>query len=257
MFRAPSGKIIKMIIRFRISQMICLYLAAMITLFSRSGQSESDTTPDSVFLARRLRMVENQLVSREITDQQVLKAMGSVPRELFVPGQFRDESYNDGPLPIGHDQTISQPYIVAIMTQLLEIDSTSRVLEIGTGSGYQAAILGEIADSVFSIEIIAPLAERASKLIDSLGYKKVVVKTGDGYLGWPEHSPFDGIIVTAAAPSIPQPLIDQLKEGGRMVIPVGDYNQELYLIIKNKDGVVKKSIIPVRFVPMTGTIQKK
>ncbi len=202
-------------------------------------------------------MVENQLIPREITDKHVLEAMGSVPRHLFVPKQFRDEAYHDGPLPIDHDQTISQPYIVAIMTQLLQIDSTSHVLEIGTGSGYQAAILGEIADSVFSIEIIPQLAEKAAKLLDSLGYKNVTVKAGDGYLGWPDHAPFDGVIVTAAAPTIPQPLIEQLKIGGRMVIPVGDFNQELYLIVKNKDGVVKQSIIPVRFVPMTGEVQKR
>ncbi len=228
----------------------------MMSLFSCSGQSESDTA-DAAYINRRQKMVENQLIPREITDKHVLEAMGSVPRHLFVPKQFRDEAYHDGPLPIDHDQTISQPYIVAIMTQLLQIDSTSHVLEIGTGSGYQAAILGKIADSVFSIEIIPQLAEKAAKLLDSLGYKNVTVKAGDGYLGWPDHAPFDGVIVTAAAPTIPQPLIEQLKIGGRMVIPVGDFNQELYLIVKNKDGVVKQSIIPVRFVPMTGEVQKR
>jgi protein-L-isoaspartate(D-aspartate) O-methyltransferase len=202
-------------------------------------------------------MIETQLIPREITDNNVLTAMRKIPRHLFVPKQYRENSYHDGPLPIGHDQTISQPYIVAIMTQLLAIDSLSKVLEIGTGSGYQAAVLGEIADSVFSIEIIPPLAERSAKLLDSLGYKNIAVKTGDGYQGWPEHAPFDGIIVTAAAPKIPQPLVDQLKIGGRMVIPVGDYSQELILLIKNNDGVVRRSIIPVRFVPMTGKAQEK
>ena len=229
----------------------------MMAFFSCSGNSESDMAPDSVYFNQRQKMVETQLIPRDITDLNVLTAMRSVPRHLFVPKQFRDDSYHDGPLPIGHDQTISQPYIVAIMTQLLEINSSSKVLEIGSGSGYQAAVLGELADSVFSIEIISPLAERASKLLDSLGYKKIMVKAGDGYIGWPEHAPFDAIIVTAAAPSVPQPLIDQLKVGGRMVIPVGDFTQELYLIIKNKDGIVKQSIIPVRFVPMTGEVQRK
>jgi protein-L-isoaspartate(D-aspartate) O-methyltransferase len=143
------------------------------------------------------------------------------------------------------------------MTQLLKIDSASNVLEIGTGSGYQAAVLGEIAESVFTIEIVSPLADRAKYLLDSLGYNNIKVKAGDGYKGWPEHAPFDAIMVTAAAPKIPQPLIDQLKDGGRMVIPVGEYNQELYLMTKTKEGVVKQSIIPVRFVPMTGEVQKK
>jgi protein-L-isoaspartate(D-aspartate) O-methyltransferase len=143
------------------------------------------------------------------------------------------------------------------MTQLLRIDSVSKILEIGTGSGYQAAVLGEISDSVYSIEIIPQLAKQAAHLLDSLGYRNVHVKAGDGYLGWPEAAPFDAVIVTAAAPKIPQPLIEQLKVGGRMVIPVGDYSQELYLITKEKDGVVKQAIIPVRFVPMTGEVQKK
>jgi len=232
------------------------YAVMMMMLFSCSGQSESETQEEHY---RRLRqwMVETQIARRDITDSNVLKAMRTVPRHLFVPREFCDQSYRDGPLPIGHDQTISQPYIVAIMTQLLQIDSVSKVLEIGTGSGYQAAVLAEISDSVYTIEIIPALAHHADTLLDSLGYTSVHVRAGDGYLGWPEAAPFDAVIVTAAAPEIPQPLIDQLKIGGRMVIPVGNFSQELMLIAKSEDGIIKKSIIPVRFVPMTGEIQKR
>ncbi|MEP0828332.1 MAG: protein-L-isoaspartate(D-aspartate) O-methyltransferase [bacterium] len=202
-------------------------------------------------------MVDNQIVARGITDKNVIAAMRRIPRHLFVPKEEREQAYSDGPLPIGHSQTISQPYIVAIMTELLGIDSTSKVLEIGTGSGYQAAVLGEIADSVYTIEIVKPLAERAAQILDSLGYKNIFVRAGDGYQGWPEAAPFDAVIVTAAAPKIPQPLIEQLKTGGRLVIPVGELSQELYLVTKNEEGIVKQSIIPVRFVPMTGEVQKR
>ncbi|MEW6014880.1 MAG: protein-L-isoaspartate(D-aspartate) O-methyltransferase [Candidatus Zixiibacteriota bacterium] len=202
-------------------------------------------------------MVDNQIVARGITDKNVITAMRRIPRHLFVPKEEREQAYSDGPLPIGHNQTISQPYIVAIMTELLGLDSTSKVLEIGTGSGYQAAVLGEIADSVYTIEIVKPLAERAAQILDSLGYKNIFVRAGDGYQGWPEAAPFDAVIVTAAAPKIPQPLIDQLKTGGRLVIPVGELSQELYLVTKNEEGILKQSIIPVRFVPMTGEVQKR
>ncbi|MEW5923341.1 MAG: protein-L-isoaspartate(D-aspartate) O-methyltransferase [Candidatus Zixiibacteriota bacterium] len=202
-------------------------------------------------------MVEQQIIRRDITDKNVLQAMRTVPRHLFVPEDYRSQAYHDGPLPIGQGQTISQPYIVAIMTELLGIDSTSKVLEIGTGSGYQAAVLAEISDSVYSIEIISKLAWHADSLLDSLGYTSVNIRAGDGYAGWPEAAPFDGIIVTAAAPRIPQPLIDQLKVGGRMVIPVGDFSQELMLITIEEEKVIKQNIIPVRFVPMTGEVQKK
>lgn len=233
-----------------------VYLATMMVLFSCSGQSESKDK-DAEYNRLRQVMVETQIVRRDVSDKNVLEAMRKVPRHLFVPEEFRDQAYRDGPLPIKHGQTISQPYIVAIMTELLHIDSTSKVLEIGTGSGYQAAVLAEISDSVYSIEIIPALAHRADSLLDSLGYTSAHVKAGDGYLGWPEAEPFDAIIVTAAAPRIPQPLVDQLKIGGRMVIPVGDFSQELILITKGEDGVTKKSIIPVRFVPMTGEVQEK
>ncbi|SYZ74397.1 Protein-L-isoaspartate O-methyltransferase [Candidatus Zixiibacteriota bacterium] len=234
-----------------------LYLIVMAIFFSCVGQTESNEFSDSAYAALRAKMVETQLIPRDISDDRVLAAMGKVKRHLFIPKEFRAEAYTDGPLPIGQDQTISQPYIVALMTELLKIDSSCRILEIGTGSGYQAAILGEIGKMVYSIEIIPSLADRAERLLDSLGYKNVEVRTGDGYLGWPEKAPFDAVIVTAAAPKIPQPLIDQLNVGGRMVIPVGDFSQELYLIEKTKDGVIKKAVIPVRFVPMTGEVQKK
>ncbi len=226
----------------------------MFTIFSCAGQSESDFNDDKKYESLRQQMVETQIIRRNITDQNVLKAMRTIPRHLFVSKRYQAEAYDDHPLPIADGQTISQPYIVAIMTELIQIDSSSKVLEIGTGSGYQAAVLGEISNSVYSIEIIQGLAERAEQLLDSLGYKSVQVRAGDGYKGWPEVGPFDAIIVTAAAPEIPQPLIDQLKIGGRMVIPVGESNQDLILITKNETGIVKKSVIPVRFVPMTGEI---
>jgi len=233
---------------------ILLYLIIMTIFFSCSGQSESGDQK-SDYERLRHRMVDQQIVRRDVTDENVLAAMRNVPRHLFVPKGYRNQAYHDGPLPIGSGQTISQPYIVAIMTELLGIDSSSKVLEIGTGSGYQAAVLGEISDSVYSIEILPELARHADSLLDSLGYTSVHVRAGDGYRGWPTEAPFDAIIVTAAAPKIPQPLVDQLKAGGRMVIPVGEYSQDLLLITKDEDEIVKKSIIPVRFVPMTGEVQ--
>ncbi len=224
----------------------------MFSIFTNWRHSEADS--NDKYESIRQKMVETQIIRRNITDSNVLKAMRTVPRHLFVAKRYQNEAYSDHPLPIASNQTISQPYIVAIMTELIKIDSSSKVLEIGTGSGYQAAILGEISDSVYSIEIIPELAVRAGELLDSLGYKSVFVKAGDGYKGWPEVEPFDAIIVTAAAPEIPQPLIDQLKIGGRMIIPVGMGQQDLILITKNETGIIKKSIIPVRFVPMTGEI---
>nr|MBN2278484.1 protein-L-isoaspartate(D-aspartate) O-methyltransferase [candidate division Zixibacteria bacterium] len=228
----------------------------MSTFFSCSGKSESGDTADR-YEQMRSRMIEAQIIRRGIKDEKVLEAMRRVPRHLFVPAEYRDDAYNDGPLPIEHGQTISQPYIVAIMTELLQLDSVSKILEIGTGSGYQAAVLAEISDSVYSIDIIPELARKADSLLDSLGYTSIQVRAGDGYLGWPEAAPFDAIIVTAAAPQIPQPLLDQLKPTGRMVIPVGDYSQELLLITRDRDNIIKKSVIPVRFVPMTGEVQKQ
>lgn len=232
-----------------------LYLAAILTGTGCMGGT-TDKKTDSDWRKQRLQMVETQIVRRGIKDSLVLEAMKSAPRHLFVPEKIRDESYRDGPLPIGSDQTISQPYIVAIMTELLQVDSSSRVLEIGTGSGYQAAVLAEIVDSVYTIEIIPTLAERAGSILDSLKYDNISVRAGDGYSGWPEAAPFDGIIVTAAVPRLPEPLIEQLKPQGRMVVPVGDYGQDLMVVTKTDSGVVRKSIIPVRFVPMTGEIRK-
>ena len=202
------------------------------------------------YTSLRQRIVEEQIVARRISDSSVIDAMLTVKRHLFVPEKLKELSYNDHPLPIGYGQTISQPFIVAIMTELLEVKKTHRVLEVGTGSGYQAAILSLLADSVFTIEIIPELANSAKEKLELLGYKNVVVKAGDGYKGWKEHAPFDGIIVTCAPKEIPPLLLEQLTVGGRMVIPVGSYYQELLLITKDSLGISEKSIIPVRFVPM-------
>ncbi len=203
------------------------------------------------FAAQRQRMVDQQLKPRGIKDERVLAAMAKVPREEFVPADERSDAYQDGPLPIGYDQTISQPYIVAFMTEQLRPKPGDRVLEIGSGSGYQAAILAELVADVYTIEIVEPLAKTAEATLQRLGYKNVHLKVGDGYKGWPEEAPFDAIIVTCAPDKVPQPLVDQLKEGGRMVIPVGErFAQQLYLLEK-KNGQLKESVtLPVRFVPM-------
>jgi len=214
--------------------------------------------PVSEFAAQRQRMVERQLKGRGIKDERVLAAMGKVPREAFVPPESRAASYEDGPLPIGHGQTISQPYIVAFMTERLRPKPNDRVLEIGTGSGYQAAILAGLVKDVYTIEIIDALAKDAEATLRRLGYKNVHVRVGDGYRGWPEHAPFDAITVTCAPDHVPQPLIDQLKEGGRMIIPVGGFgNQELYLLEKKNGQLQRRSVLPVRFVPMAGEAPEK
>ena len=208
-------------------------------------------TPASDFAAQRQRMVTEQLKARGISDERVLNAMNKVPREEFVPPDSRAGSYEDGPLPIGYGQTISQPYIVAFMTEQLRLKPSDRVLEIGTGSGYQAAILAELVSEVYSIEIVEPLAKNAEATLQRLGYTNVRVKAGDGYKGWPEHAPFDAIIVTCAPDKVPQPLVDQLKDDGRMVIPVGDrFAQELYLLEKKNGQLKQSATLPVRFVPM-------
>ncbi len=204
------------------------------------------------FIQARQDMVETQIKHRGIKDERLLKAMLKVKRHLFVPVHLQNSAYSDQPLPIGEGQTISQPYIVAIMTELLNLDSDKKVLEIGTGSGYQAAILAELAKEVYTIEILKPLAEQSEKILKDLGYRNVTVKCGDGYLGWEEHAPFDAIIVTCAPPYIPQPLLNQLAEGGKMVIPVGSLWQELKLLEKINSNIKSRNIIPVRFVPMTG-----
>ena len=197
-------------------------------------------------------MVERQLRPRGIDDSRTLRAMAKVPREKFVAKELQARAYEDRPLPIGYGQTISQPFIVAFMTQELKPKPTDRILEVGTGSGYQAAVLAELVAEVYTIEIVKPLAESAEVRLRELGYKNVHVKAGDGYKGWREHAPFDAIIVTAAPDHVPQPLVEQLKEGGRMIIPVGKtFAQELYLLEK-RGGVVKQTaVIPVKFVPLT------
>ncbi|MEK6279792.1 MAG: protein-L-isoaspartate(D-aspartate) O-methyltransferase [Acidobacteriota bacterium] len=210
--------------------------------------------PSSVdtFKEKRRQMVEQQIRGRGIEDQAVIGAMMKVERHRFVPASQSESAYYDSPLPIGEGQTISQPFIVAYMTEAAKVSPSKRVLEIGTGSGYQAAILGELAREVYTIEIIPKLAERARATLNELGYKNVFVKPGNGYLGWPEHAPFDAIVVTAAPDEVPQALVDQLAINGKMVIPVGIFNQEMTIITKTNSGIVQRSTIPVRFVPMTG-----
>lgn len=215
-------------------------------------KSVSESGPREDFKAMREKMVETQIKARGVKDPHVLSAMLKVERHLFVPKEFQSSAYSDQPLPIGEGQTISQPYIVGLMTELLELKGGERVLEVGTGSGYQAAILGELAKEIYTIEIIQPLASSAKNLLLELGYRNITVKAGDGYLGWPEAAPFDAIIVTAAPDHIPKPLLDQLKEGGRMVLPVGTYSQELKKIVKRSGKIETVDIIPVVFVPMTG-----
>jgi protein-L-isoaspartate(D-aspartate) O-methyltransferase len=195
-------------------------------------------------------MVTSQIVSRGVTDNRVIEIMKITPRHLFVPENAVDYAYNDSPLPIGYGQTISQPYIVALMTELLNLRGNEKVLEIGTGSGYQAAILSQLTDSCFSIEVVRELAEISSGRLRDLGYGNVVVRWGDGYKGWPDHAPFDAIIITAAPEKIPEELIDQLKTGGKMVVPVGTLYQNLMVIVKTNKGYQERNIIPVRFVPM-------
>jgi len=197
-------------------------------------------------------MVDTQIVAGGVTDQAVVAAMRRVPRHRFMPDSDSDDAYGDFPLSIGYGQTISQPFIVAYMTQALKLKPDEKVLEIGTGSGYQAAILAELVSKVLTIEIVEPLAARAKKTLAELGYDNVIVRAGDGYKGWPDESPFDAIILTAAPNHIPQPLLDQLAIGGRLILPVGDYPQQLLLIRRTKEGYQETELLPVVFVPMTG-----
>lgn len=212
-----------------------------------------DSTAQDAFLERRHAMVEEQIRGRDVKDPRVLDAMRSVPRHLFVPDHLDAMAYGDRPLPIGHDQTISQPYIVAYMTELLKVSPDHRVLEIGTGSGYQAAVLAKLAKEVYTIEIVPELARTAADTLKALGYANVQVREGDGYAGWPEKAPFARIMVTAAPERIPQPLIDQLAPGGVLVIPVGQRNDTQWMTIveKTATGVVQRRTIPVAFVPFT------
>ena len=227
---------------------------------AQSAVSDPSATQDPrevEYREQRRAMVEHHLRDRNIVDESVLEAMLKVPRHLFVPESYRNAAYTDGALPIGHDQTISQPYVVALMTQLAGPASEKRALDIGTGSGYQAAVLAEVVREVYSIEIVCPLAEEAADRLESLGYDNVTVRCGDGYQGWEEHAPFDIIIVAAAPNHVPQPLVDQLAPGGRMVIPVGDLFQNLLLIEKHDDGTTEqRTLVPVQFVPMTGQAEE-
>ena len=225
---------------------------ALVALGGSVGFATDERTRDSILTDARLRMVDYQIAARGIKNKRVLAAMKTVKRHLFVPAEYRALAYEDQPLPIEHDQTISQPYIVGLMTELAGIDSTEKVLEIGTGSGYQAAVLSELAKQVFTIEIVKPLADSSKALLERLGYDNVTVRAGDGFVGWPEEAPFDAVIVTCAPEEIPPALIEQLADGGRLVIPVGDFWQELMLLTKEGDKITRKSVELVRFVPMTG-----
>ncbi len=231
-------------------------LFAALLLGCGSVVDEPVATQTDARAAERDRMVDRHIVARGVTDPAVVAAMRAVQRHLFVPDDLSELAYADGPLPIGHDQTISQPYVVAFMTEAAGLEPDDRVLEIGTGSGYQAAVLAEIVEEVWTIEIVEPLAERARKDLKAAGYENVHVRAGDGYRGWPEHAPFDAIVVTAAPDHVPQPLLDQLAVGGKLVLPVGTYNQDIVLIERTESGYERSEILPVRFVPMTGEAQE-
>ncbi|HSE83800.1 MAG TPA: protein-L-isoaspartate(D-aspartate) O-methyltransferase [Thermodesulfobacteriota bacterium] len=227
---------------------LTLLLFLILTTFSMD-----DNGPYTV---KRWDMVERQIISRGIQNSKVIQAMLKVPRHKFVPEDLRDSAYNDSPLPIGMEQTISQPYIVALMTVLLNPKDGEKILEVGTGSGYQTAVIAETGCEVYTIEILEPVADKAEQILRGLGYEDIHFKIGDGYRGWEEYAPFDAIIVTAAPDHIPQPLINQLKVKGRMIIPVGALYQDLLLIRKTEKGVDMKTVTPVRFVPMTGEAKK-
>jgi protein-L-isoaspartate(D-aspartate) O-methyltransferase len=235
-------------------------MGALSALLARAalGGCSPRSSPDPEYERARHEMVQTQLAARDITDPRVLDAFRKVERHLFVAPAWRAQAYEDYPLPIGQGQTISQPYIVALMTQHLHLRGDEKVLEVGTGSGYQAAILSRLARRVFSIELLDSLAACAGERLRNLGYSNVTVRCGDGYAGWPEEAPFDAIVVTCAPTDIPQPLLDQLAEGGRMVIPVGEGFQDLLLVEKKGGAITKTPVAPVRFVPMRGTgVEKK
>lgn len=238
---------------------IAIILGVSAHLFSPSNQIDQNLSKEEQSFARaRQQMVEMDLKGRDITDETVLKVMTKVPRHRFVQKRYLNQAYADHPLPIGEGQTISQPYIVALMTQWLNVGQGDTVLEVGTGSGYQAAVLAEITDQVYTVEIREKLAQRADTLLHNLGYTNIEVRAADGYFGWEEHAPFDGIIITAAANHIPPPLIKQLKDGGRMVIPVGNpYSYQKLVLLEKKNGeIYSQNITGVLFVPMVGKIEK-
>ncbi|HEY6506361.1 MAG TPA: protein-L-isoaspartate(D-aspartate) O-methyltransferase [Vicinamibacterales bacterium] len=231
-----------------IGRAVGVALAFVVAACEPDGRQRQD--PD--WASARAAMVRDQLRGRDIVNPRVLDSMARVPRHLFVPDAVRADAYGDFPLPIGDGQTISQPYIVGFMTQALEVEPHHRVLEIGTGSGYQAAILAELASDVYTIEIVPALSDRARKTIAGLGYKNVHSKTGNGYLGWPEHAPYDRVMVTAAPDAVPRPLVEQLRIGGLMAIPVGTVDQELRILRRTATGLETLRTLPVRFVPMVG-----
>lgn len=255
-FKPPKSRTVPVSLEgFYLSLLVFLYLGSISTPACASRQINSEDS----FEVQRETMVRYHLAGRDIDDQSVLSVMREVPRHLFIPASLVEHAYADHPLPIGNDQTISQPYIVALMTQSIEPDPGDKVLEIGTGSGYQAAVLSRIVGEVYTIEIVSELGRRAEKTLKELGYDNVFVRIGDGYKGWPEEAPFDAIIVTAAPVTVPRPLIDQLADGGKMVIPVGatTETQTLKVLTRRGDEIVEEEIAPVRFVPMTGEAQQQ
>ena len=233
---------------------LCAILCGFIG-FDQPSTAESLMT-DPTRQRERDDMVSQQLIVRGIQDTAVLQAMRQVPRHQFVPAGQVPEAYEDHPLPIGHGQTISQPYIVAFMTEALKLHPQNKVLEVGTGSGYQAAVLAKMVYKVFTIEIVEPLALQAAGKLEELGYDNVTVRTGDGYQGWPEEAPFSDIILTAAPPHVPQPLLDQLAIGGRLILPVGTDSQKLVLFQRTETGFRRTELLPVAFVPMTGEVEE-
>jgi len=242
-FRALRG------VRARISRGLVLGVAVVLSL---AGPARAGDNLEAL----RHSMVQQQVKQRGITKPEVLAAMEQVPRHLFVPDSLRADAYSDRPLVLGPGRSVYQPYVVALMTSLLELKKGDRVLEIGTGSGYHAAVLSRIAREVYSVEIVETVASQASKRLTVLGYHNVVIRVGDGYRGWPEHAPFDAILLSAGTPRVPKLLIDQLRVGGKMVVPVGGgFFQDLLVITKAKDGIEKRTIIPVRLSPMTGKVQ--
>lgn len=235
-------------VRSCISRGLALGLAVVLSL---AGPARAGDNLDGL----RHAMVQQQVKQRGITKPEVLAAMEQVPRHLFVPDSLRADAYSDRPLVLGPGRSVYQPYVVALMTSLLELKKGDRVLEIGTGSGYHAAVLSRIAREVYSVEIVETVASQASKRLTVLGYHNVAIRVGDGYRGWPEHAPFDAILLSAGTPHVPKLLIDQLRVGGKMVVPVGGFFQDLLVITKAKDGIEKRTVIPVRLSPMTGKVQ--
>jgi protein-L-isoaspartate(D-aspartate) O-methyltransferase len=233
------------------------YLARILALTASSFGTAQSSVDEASFSRSREAMVAEQIAARGVRDEKTLAAMRKVPRHLFVPREVQRDAYADSPLPIGHGQTISQPYIVAYMTEALRLRGGETVLEVGTGSGYQAAVLAEIAAQVYTIEIVTPLAESARETLRRLGYDRVSVRAGDGYAGWPEKAPFDAIMVTAAAPRVPEPLKAQLKDGGRLILPVGDDVQELLVVTRRGEKFEESRVLGVRFVPMTGKVRQR